>query len=56
LANVSKFKPPTSADPSPLTPKKTVVLAVVFAENKWPIKTEYVDKAVIVEDVDRWCK
>jgi hypothetical protein len=39
--------------PSFLPPKETGIVTLVFAEEKWPIETKYMDKGIIIEDVDR---
>jgi hypothetical protein len=49
---MSEFIPPTSANPSPSPPVETLVFILVLAEKKWPIEIEYVEKGVIIEDVD----
>ena len=52
LANMRKLIPPSSAVPSPAPPYETTSIALVFAQKKWSIEMEYVEKRVIIEDVD----
>jgi hypothetical protein len=44
--------PPASADPAPSPPIKTVNDMLIFAQIKRPIETKYMDKGIIIEDVD----
>jgi hypothetical protein len=47
-----KFIPPPSALPSLISPPETVVFAFIFAQQKWAIEMKYIEKGVVIEDVD----
>ena len=38
--------------PFSLPSEETGNVILVFAKNKWPIETKYMDKGIIIEDVD----
>jgi hypothetical protein len=47
-----KSVPPEFAVPSPLPSCETIFIIIVFAEKKWPVEIKYVEKRIIVEDMD----
>jgi hypothetical protein len=47
-----KLIPPLSAGPSPHPPYETASFIFAFAQKKWAIEIENVEKGVIIEDVD----
>ena len=53
---MSEFIPPVSTGPSSLSSYHTGAVIPVFTKKKWPIKMKYVEKGVIIENVDRWNK
>jgi hypothetical protein len=48
-----KLIPPPSAVPSLFPPPETSVLILIFAQKKWSIEIKYVEKGIVIEDVDR---
>jgi hypothetical protein len=45
--------PPVFANPSLISSPDISVFILILAENKWPIKIEYMEEGIIVKDVDR---
>jgi hypothetical protein len=37
-----------------MPPYETGAVILVFAQKKWSIEMKYVEKGIIIEDVDRW--
>jgi hypothetical protein len=50
--------PPPSAVPSsqPSDVTAVAVVVLVFAKKKWPVEMEYIEKGVIIEDLNRRSK
>jgi hypothetical protein len=48
-----KLIPPPFEDPSPLASYEIGIVFLVFAQKEWPIEIKYVDKRIVIEDVDR---
>jgi hypothetical protein len=47
-----EFVPPVFADPLRTPSNETGVLVLVFAKNRWPIDIKYIEKGIIVKDMD----
>jgi hypothetical protein len=50
---LGKFIPPVSTGPYPIPPVDTGGVALIFTQEKRLIEIKYVEKGIVIEDVDR---